>query len=279
MPALILCLACSLLSLRPLAILHFESNGLLVSLKTRVLNSRPLPFTLDSGASASVVDETVSHELGLRAAGSITGRGAGAGGVRFAIYRDLDLTVGPVHWTARRALGVSLANVGTSQREAGLIGADFFFAFVVRIDYKRNEICVYKPRTYRYAGRGSGLPIYFAHHRPFVNVQVKIVGRAPIWRLLLVDSGSEDMLDDPVIAESPGAKTTRAGTGLGRALTAYYGPVQWARIGPYTLRGLQGTSGGVPLIGQGVLRRFIVTFDYARRRIYLEQRTATPRGP
>ncbi|MEA2787571.1 MAG: hypothetical protein QOF71_3675 [Candidatus Eremiobacteraeota bacterium] len=254
---------------RPVAVIPFTDNGTLVSLHVRIGRSAPRVFSLDSGASASVIDTATARELHLRAAGFRLGTGAGAGKVRFAIFKDVSLSLGGARWTAPRAYGIALNAVGTALHEDGLAGSDLFFRYVVDIDYARHRLSLYEPKTFRYAGAGTTIPLTITKHVPHAAVTIKVRGRPPQVRQLLIDSGSEDMVDDAVIATSTAPKQVISTSGLGRSVRAYSGPVDWARIGGFTVRRLSGTSGGVPLLGSGVLRNFHVTFDYSRKRMYL----------
>ena len=48
------------------------------------------------------------------------------------------------------------------------------------------------------------------------------------------------------------------------------GRAQFLELGPFRVEAPAGVTGGVPLIGNEILRRFNVTFDYKRSRLYLE---------
>jgi hypothetical protein len=265
----VLSLAVAPVSPPPVAVVPFADNGTLVSLRVRVGDSAPLRFTLDSGASRSVLDTGVANALHLRAKGSRNGSGAGAGPVRFLLYHGVPLALGTAHWVAPVVYGVSLHHAGTSLQEDGLVGSDLFFRYVVDVDYAKHRLALYEPTSFHYAGPGAAIPLTIAKHSSYAAVTVKVRGRPAQVRRLLIDSGSEDMVDDTIVGTSTAPKQRIATTGLGRSVAAYAGPIEWARIGPFTVRGLSGTSGGVPLLGTGVLRRFHVTFDYSRKRMYL----------
>src|SRR2546421_4305702 len=97
----------------------FETASNIIFVRTRVNNSGPLWFVLDTGASASIINSRVAKELGLRA--TRTERGTGTGGEIEAGMIDgvtlslpgvegFNQTVGsiPLHDlapTARRAIG------------------------------------------------------------------------------------------------------------------------------------------------------------------------------
>jgi hypothetical protein len=257
---------------QPVAVIPFTDNGKLVSLRVRVDRSAERPFTLDSGASVSVIDSNVAAALRMRPRGSRLGTGAGAGKVRFLIYRDVPLALGGARWVAPTVYGVSLRQAGTTLQEDGLVGSDLFFRYVVDIDYGRHRLALYEPKTFRYTGTGSAIPLTIVKHVSHADVTIKVAGREPQVRRLLIDSGSEDSVDDTIVGTSTAPKKQISTTGLGRSVAAYIGPIEWARIGRFVVRDLSGTSSGVPLLGSDVLRKFRVTFDYSRKRMYLEKR-------
>jgi len=256
---------------RPVATIPFTLNGKLVSLRVAVNGSRPLTFTLDSGASASVVDSSIATRVGLRAHGAKTIHGAGKGGVHVLLYRDVPLRAGSAAYRAPLAYGVSLKTVGTDQREAGLLGFDFFARYVIKVDYLKRTITLYRPDTYVYEGPGTAVPIQIVKHTPHLYATITVQGRPPMRRRLLVDSGSEDEVDDRVIALSTAKKQRiSGGSGLGQKFGTYLGPIREVRIGPYALHDLRGVSGGVALVGSDVLRRFVVIYDYRHKTLIFE---------
>lgn len=95
-------------------------------------------------------------------------------------------------------------------------------------------------------------------------------GRAPQRRTLSLDTGSEDELDDALVATTTGPKRYAGSTGLGRSAPLVIAPVDWILLGPYRMRNVTGASGRVPIVGSGLLRRFHATFDYPHRRLYLQ---------
>jgi aspartyl protease len=141
---------------RPIATIPFSLNGKLVSVRVGVNGSEPLRFTVDTGASASVIDAGVARRLHLRRYGVHVGRGAGAGAVRFDLFRNVRLSVGgTAAFTAPTVYGVSLGNVGTQEAEAGLLGYDFFAKYIVKIDYENRVMTLYDPAGFHYVGRAS----------------------------------------------------------------------------------------------------------------------------
>jgi hypothetical protein len=256
---------------QPIATIPFSLNGKLVSVRVGVNGSEPLRFTVDTGASASVIDSRVAQRLHLRRSGVLAGHGAGAGPVRFDLFKAVRLSVGAAAYTAPTVYGISLGSTGTEEKEAGLLGYDLFAKYVVKLDYENRVMTLYDPARFHYAGSGIGIPMTLVKHTPHIAVVITVQGLKPQRRELLIDSGSEDSVDDDLIARSTAPKRpVNAGVGLGKRFTAVYGPVEQLEIGPYVLRNLGGVSGGTALLGGEVLGRFTTVFDYSRRVVYFE---------
>ena len=258
---------------KPIALVPFTQNGTLIALTVRVnASSKPLRFTLDSGASRCVLDSHTARVLGLHVHDRGRGHGAGTGTFAYALISHLMFAVGDAVFRAPDTYAIDLANTGTQRPEDGLIGFDFFTKYVVRIDYRKRLLTLYDPHTYHYSGSGSVLPILLRRRVPYITVPIKVQGRSPELRTLLVDSGSEDAVDDAIIARSTAPKrTVGAGVGLGARYSALLGPIQTVRFGRFLVKDIQGVSSGVSIVGSAVLRRFTVIFDYAHKSMVFEQ--------
>lgn len=75
--------------------------------------------------------------------------------------------------------------------------------YVVEIDYEAAVLTLRDPKTFHYAGGGEAIPFALVKNTPRVRAKIAVGGRPAEERLLLVDSGSEDALDDDLLAQSP----------------------------------------------------------------------------
>ncbi len=131
------------------------------------------------------------------------------------------------------------------------------------------------PSPFKYTGPGTTIPIEFKGPLPYIRAKIQVPGSPPIEDLFLVDSGSQDEVDHPLIAKSSvGTQPTAGGIGLGTPSRARLGRVELLKLGPFEIGGATGVATeaglGSKLIGGGVLSRFKVVFDYQRERIILE---------
>src|SRR5262249_51790707 len=146
---------------------------------------------------------------------------------------------------SRTALGRDLS---------GLVGSDLFRRYVVSIDYDRRRVALYEPDTFDAAGLGENVPLVLEKDLARVRVRLKAPGREPVERLLLLDTGSGDAVDDALVSELPGRILVAGGVGVGGAHSVSLGRYEWAQIGPFVMRHPTGVSGGPPLVGGSVLR-------------------------
>lgn len=249
----------------------FFNNQIFV--KAQVNGHAPVWLIVDSGASGCVVDPAFARRWGLKVEGQTQGTGAGKGTVTIRFAPDVTYGLaGGLKLTPPRSYVIDLSGQTTLQgREvAGILGRDLFARYVVDIDFETRVMTLRDPQAYAYEGPGAVLPITLSHGTPHVRMSVKVAGRDPVEQEVLVDSGSGDATDLDELANSPARLEVVGGVGLGQEFRTTLGRGEWARIGPYELKAPQGVTGGVPLIGNEVLRRFRVIFDYPHARMVLE---------
>src|SRR5262249_29571901 len=131
------------------------------------------------------------------------------------------------------------------------------------------------PSSFSYTGQGGQIPLEFKP-LPYAKATIHVQGNPPLEDLFLIDSGSSDEVDHPLIAKSKaGTVSTTGGIGFGTPIQARFGTVDLLELGPFKIRGVTGIateSGlGSKLIGAGVLSRFKVIFDFQRSRMFLEE--------
>ena len=244
----------------------FEFQNNQIYLRVGINQAKPAWFVLDSGASSCVVDKEVARKLKLRTSGSAQGTGAGKGTyeVKFAegvVYRlpGLELPVA-------RSYVIDLSGQTTllGRPIAGILGSEFFEKHTVGIDFETSILTLDDPHP-----AGEAIPFKLVKRTPYLPIQLK-TGQDPVEVEVLVDSGSGDAVD----AEPMGAAAKRVeivgGVGLGQEFRTTVGRAEWVRLGSFQLDAPLGSPGGKPLIGNEILRRFDVTFDYAGLRLFLK---------
>ena len=254
----------------------FELWGKTVLIPVRVNGSRPLAFILDSGASSgAVLDLALARRVRAPLGRKLQGSGAGAGSVDLWEIDSTRVAVdlGPLRVHTGRVLALDFSNQHGILGHAmdGVLGYDFFARWIVEIDYETQMLRLYDPAFYRYRGHGERLPLTFEHRVPHVRAVLEVPGQPPAERVLLIDTGSEDAVDDSLIARSSGTRLdVVGGVGTGQEYRVTAARASQLGLGRLRLRDVPGAGPGVSLIGGEILRRFRVIFDFPHHQMILE---------
>lgn len=251
----------------PPSVLHYESEDKLVFLPVRVNGSRPLTFILDSGAPHSIVDSTVATELNLRRISADRVSGAGKGTVPRQHAAPVDLGIGTVSLHVGDPWVIDLGRVGGIRHVDGLVGADLFERYVVRIDPLRRTLTIAEPKAFRV--KGAWVPLFLEDGRLYVDMTLTLSNGISEVHRVRIDTGSGDAVSDNLVRQSPERRKSVQGVGLGESFVDESGVFETVRIGPHVIRHSWGPSNDHPAVGMEIMRRFTMTFDLPRRRLYL----------
>ena len=254
------------------------------------IDGHPLRLLLDTGG-VNLLSMAAAHRIGLESLGAIETRGPGAQSVGSGFARVDRLEIGGVALERQLLRVIDLPGFDDVEgtRVDGVLGVELFKRLVLRIDYARRELLLADPSTFTTPSSEAShaLPITFFGHFPGIAAELDgLPGQ--FW----LDTGNrsgvvllEPFVETHRLAERyPLSGATTIGWGIG-------GPVQGrlARGGRLALGGLHveapvlrlpdGHGGALAIrhvagnIGGEILRRFVVTFDYARRVVHLEPNT------
>jgi hypothetical protein len=172
----------------------------------------------------------------------------------------------------------------------GVLGDEFFRLLVVEIDYAAKSINLYDPKSYHYQGKGERIPLEVRQKYIYIRAPITASGRSPINGLFMIDSGSAValLLNSPFVAQNkllpPLNQTTPFSIcGIGGNSQTQVGKLAEMRLGKIKLESpitmfSQASKGALAnpdlsgTIGNAVLRRFKVVFDYSLRVMILDQR-------
>jgi hypothetical protein len=252
----------------PLSIpFDFFSNQIL--LKVGVNGSEPVWFVLDSGASGCVVDTALAQKLGIKSQGEKQGTGAGKGTVKFLFARHVTYGLPGFSLPVDESYVIDLSSQPAllGRYVGGVLGYSFFASHVVDVDYDARILTLYDPENYR--PPGHAVPFTLIKHTPHIRVRIAVGGQTAVEREVLVDSGSQDALDDDLLAQSSDHTEIVGGVGLGQEFRTTLGRADTLSVDSFSLPHPLGAAGGAGLIGNEILRRFHVAFDYPHARILL----------
>ena len=253
------------------------------------VNDRTLRVMLDTGG-VNILTPATAEAMGLKADGSFQARGTGEKTESFGLTRVQEVQVGGA--TVRDQMFYVLPFRDLEKVEGvplyGLLGFEVFKRFVVRIDYTGRQVTLTLPDAFKAPAGATVVPFTFDEMTP--QVEGKLDG---IPGKFTIDTGSRASLsvsrpfaEKHRLSEKPGKKIEAlAGWGVGgggRGLVTRAGLLELGDVrvpAPVSSIALQqrGSLTDPYLagnVGGGILRRFTVTFDYGRQKIYFEPNAA-----
>ncbi len=257
------------------AVIPVELTGSTLLVPVRVNGSQPRSFIFDTGANSCVLATELAETLQLAPEERAEGTGAGAGPVPYLRYapESVLFEVEGLQFRCAHAISIDLSGQPSilGRPIDGILGSDFIAQYVVVIDYDAALLQLHDPAGFDYRGGGESRPLTFDRRLPYLTARLTVAGLPPAERRLLLDTGSEDAVDDDLILQSTGPRReVTGGVGLGQPYRVTFGWVDHLELGRFPLDHLPSVAPGVALVGGEVLRRFRVILDYSRDRIVLE---------
>ncbi len=266
-------------------VLPFELINNHIYARASVNGKGPFLFIFDTGG-LDLVTPALAKTLGLTTQGHFDGRGAGEGTTDTGFAKVAELRVGDARLKDQTFFVLPLDGLSDIEGvdEQGMVGFETFRRFVTRFDYGARTITLIDPKSFDPADAGTPIPFEFADHNPEVSGEFEgIPGKFHI------DTGSraEVTLNRPFAernnlrASHPGGHDVVDGWGVGGPSRAYVMRGASLKLGSVEVKGVvasaatqaRGAFAGDDYqgnIGGGVLKRFVVTFDYAHQIMYLK---------
>jgi hypothetical protein len=245
----------------------------------------PHTFIFDTGG-VNVVTPPLVKTLGLTTEGKVAARGGGEGTMEASFTKVGSIDLGGAVIKDQVFATIPLDGFAhiEGQDMPGMVGFETFRRFVTRIDYGTNTITLIDPKSFDAKDAGTAVPIVFDGNVP--EVEASYEGHTGKF---MIDTGARNGL----LITTPFAdkNNLRAGIAKGAEMTT-----GWGIGGPtrsFVFRGGALTIGSITLphnvtmlstdkkgamasadlagnIGGGVLKQFVVTFDYEHNTMYLK---------
>ena len=253
---------------RPVAVVKYQLDDKIILLPVSI-RGRSVWFAFDSGARHVIIDPRLARELRLKILRADTTRGAGVGEVPMQHSEAVSLRLGSATIRGDDPWIIDLSKVPIDKRVRGLVGPELLSQYVVQIDPRSREIKLFDPARFK-TPRADAVPLLVEGDRLFTMATLDVKPGLSVTHKLRVDTGSGDSVNDPIVVQAKETRVTTLGNGLGQNYQAVSGKIDAVHLGPFTISDVW-APGGVPAsIGMEILRRFVVTFDAPRGKMYLE---------
>ncbi|RYG34913.1 hypothetical protein EON81_14220 [bacterium] len=271
---------------RPVADIPFSLQGVHIFVMAKVNGQGPFPMNIDTGGGMGL-SLGLARKLGISSEGDIVGGGAGGNTVKFGMAKNLSVGLGGVTLS-----GLSGTIDGNLEDAAAGIGPELFQAYTVAFDYDRLRMRLYPKGTIPALPKASKLSLRLQDDgKPLILVKV---GDQEGW--FMADTGGGVSLivqknfwqPRQVDRQSPKLVKAIVGYGVGGPIYGRFGRLPKLSFGgidmPNSLASFSDMTQGTlsnpkraGIIGQRILRRFNVVFDYANASVYLTPNEAFAR--
>ncbi len=249
------------------------------------IDGQPVRLIVDTGG-LNMLTPASAKRLGIAVEGKMAAAGSGADKVDLGFGHGKKITVGDVSLADPIFFVIDIGKLADIEGEDpdGLIGYEMFSRLRVRIDYPARVLTLTAPAAFAPPAGATAVPFVMSDRTPIIDGAIDgVSGR--LW----IDTGSRVSLttmtkftrDHDLTGKYKPAFETVTGWGVGGSTRS--SPVRFheVKLGDAVVRDVVGdlftgdkgafadpdSAGNV---GGGILHRFVVTFDYGAKIMYLE---------
>jgi hypothetical protein len=248
-------------------------------------------FVVDTGSGSVVLDGAFAAGLNL-SLNAQPGLAIGAGQtpvqIRVGRAREIRLDQSTLDNATVSVLPPGTMAAGGRKLD-GTLGYDFFARWTVTIDFPRSKLTLHEPQGYAAPSRAIAWRAKLDARIPIIEAEFTAPGAAPVKARLAVDTGtarfpfllSPDFAARLGLDDDPSRVEIGIGFGTGGVSIGHAVRFPAIDVGDLELRdvavgipservGFFGAGVADGTFGQGVLRRGVLTIDYARKRLLFE---------
>lgn len=281
---------------------EYKNNFIIVDL---VFNkSLPLKFIFDTGAEYTIINKreitdifNISYEKEFKILGSDMETELIA-----YLARGVTLDLNKLHGSHQDILILAEDYFRIEDYTGidihGIIGANFFKRYVIKIDYHRKVLSFIKPEIFHKIPAGyQEVPAHFKRNKPYLHIQTEVTADSVAQLNMLVDSGASLAMlihsnTHPKINMPEHTIEGNLAMGLGGFIKGFLGRTHQIKLNEtlhfqnvltnfQKITAEQDTThlnsrNGV--IGNLILKRFTVLIDYPHEKVYLKPKRKYNRG-
>jgi predicted aspartyl protease len=262
-----------------------------IYVQARVNGKGPYTFIVDTGGHTLLSPHLIA-EVGLKSVGEAISSGAGEGHSTTGFVHFDEIAIGAVRLKDQMGFATDIYDKSIEGIAVdGMVGFELVRRMVTTIDYSKQTITFTEPSKFK-PSKALGVPVPFVFYDHLPNVKGSVMGLPARFD---IDTGSRSEVDftSPFVQahdlKGRFAKGTSAvvGWGVGGPARSYTVRLDRLMLGPVPVSGIaaglseaKGGSIADPNyegnIGSALLKRFVVTFDYAHQVLYLKRIEPTP---
>lgn len=250
------------------------------------INGTIVKLILDTGMpieGAILFGSETINKLNLSFVGKAPIKGAGGSTVVSDLAMDINFTVPGVEFSGQMVMAMPYEAIRNNQFEGrnGIIGTSIFKYFVTSIDYDKMKITLTEPGQFSYSGKGEQIPIETGRY-PMTSCEVEMESGEKVPVNLVIDTGNIGTLSlnvgsaEAIILPDKPLEINKFS--IQQEIPSFLGRINAFRIGGFHFTDvLSSFSQDQPPpwskegnLGQGILKRFNVVFDFSHKTMILE---------
>lgn len=275
----------------PVVTIPFVLNNDHIIIRLRLDDSAPLNFLFDSGAGGTLITKEAADSMLFRSTSKRKNVGV-SGSHKVGVIKGVKLSVGDKKLGNITLLSTDkpLEELDDGRKVHGVIGYPILSRYVVEIDYIARVIKFYNRNSFTYTGNGQTLPLDFILNLPISRAVIVMYNDMAFEGDFLIDTGARSYLimSSPSVvlydmAENIGNYynvRAKIGSSQKRAKIRY-GKLQSVQFAGHNFddlpvalssdsKGLLSMPDIDGIIGNKLLMRFKVIFDYQHKLLHLE---------
>lgn len=170
----------------------------------------------------------------------------------------------------------------------GLLGYEFFNNLAVKLNFEDSTLTAYRPQNVRLFKKGTKIPITVESHKAYLQAKVKLPNGTEQMSKLVIDLGAGHPVSLENMIKKNGLPqkfiTANLGVGLSGPISGFLSRIDEIDIGKYRIKKVITSFPNdydadvlkyltVPRdgnLGVGILKKFMVIFDYHNNALYLK---------
>lgn len=274
------------------ASIPFKMVRNMVVIQLKINNKGPFNFIMDTGVGLMIItDPSLIDTLNIPTRHVLKLRGFGENeSLEAYATSELNVTVRGLKSYSVFAAALKTDRFGLSNYAGmpiqGLLGYEFFNNLAVKVDFADSTITVYRPKDTNRFTKGEKIPITVEDHKPYMETNVYMPDGTIKKSKLIIDLGAGHPLSLENISDKNNLEKkcihANLGVGFSGPINGFMSRINEIELGKYRIKNIissfpqdDSLKNYISIkrdgnIGIGLLKKFVITFDYSGNAIYLK---------